>query len=240
MKKIILFGATFIVAGCLITAGLFFLKLNFSSFPRRVDGLNLIEGPKLMTKKDMGGQYDGIYVGVYGISSSSKEIYSQTLYTIKPMSSEQEAKDWIRNLRESANAESVKNNEYIKTKIMADSPENYYFATVVNSQAAVTWASGKDACRVSAEAIKEPDGQEENARNVLNFAASLPNAPKGMTPPKDHNSFSLYGFVIDLPRILGFWYPVIAPLTIAIPFSIVMIVAFFWRGKKINTADSVG
>ena len=227
--------------------GYLFTFPPFGSFPSSADGIPRTS--RVEYRKDE--NYPGVYVASYG---------SNILHTMEKKNSAEEAKEAVKKVRESIVKESERARESWKNKNVSegdmdaeaekyyrkdrdavfladeDNPENDYVVYVSNGRSGVAWVSGNRFYTVNAPKADAQYSDLSPAAETFNFARSMSNPPTNTTAPQTKTNdrpSSLYEFYYDrLPRLLSEWSLVAAPLIIAAPFLVLLILGIFRRKEN--------
>lgn len=222
MKKILL--VVFVL--CAGLSLFFFWRLSrpgVSAFPRRVFGIPRTAGPE--SRSNEGGP--NVYVAVYA---------SNIIHMIQPLGSAEQARSRLQEIRASVLKEQQK-------LVQRGTPDSVSFGKddqaqkdllvyKMNDRWHVAWVSGNWLC--AADQTTALPGAEESDRaqkELVAFAASLPYAPAGTTPPIDTHGvrgFTLYDFFRELPVLIGYWLPTLIPGVLAL----IILPIIFLAGRK--------
>jgi hypothetical protein len=223
MKKILLVVFVF----CAALSLLFFWRLSrpgVSAFPHRVFGIPRTSGPEFNSTEGA----PNVYVATYGTS---------LLHMIQPLGSAEQAKSRLQEMRTSVLKEQQKLVQRGTPDSISfgkdDQPQKDLLVYKMNDRWHAAWVSGTWFCAAD-QTSASPPGEESDrdAKELVAFAASLPYAPAGSTPPIDTygaRGFTLYGFFVrDLPVLIGYWYPLLIPGLLALLILPIM----FLAGRK--------
>jgi hypothetical protein len=233
MKKILL--VIFVL--CAALSLFFFWRLSrpgVSAFPYRVFGIPRTSGPEYHPAEGA----PNVYVAVYGTS---------LLHMIQPLGSADEAKSRLQEMR--ANILKDQQNQAQRGGQPAislgkdDQPQKDLLIYRSNERWHAVWVNGNWLCAAD-QTVGSPPGDESDrdAKELVAFAASVPYAPSGATPPADlygARSFTLYDFFMrDLPVLIGYWFPVLIPGLLALIILPIMLLT--GRKKAIVAGNEVG
>jgi hypothetical protein len=235
MKRIVFFIATFVfvISACLSLILVWRLsRPGFRAFPSRVHGMHLTEGPHVQ-EADSGLE---VYLAAYS---------DVIVHYIQPRQSAAEAKAFVESQRASLQKQNdaairAGKPEVFQLSKLGQPEKNLLIDQLTNSNNwNVTWANGNWACSIIYQDAPHPPGEDPDAaaQQALDFAASLPYGPQDVTPRShEYADFTLYGLIEDLPSLIKFWGPALAPGIFALLMVPVMLIT---RRRKSDTPASL-